>query len=345
MADGKPGEAEQEWRQGIAEDSSYAPNYVHLGDLYVQAGRFPEAVTEYGTAAQRTPNDGTLFLKINRADLAVHDLKGAEAAAKRAADLLPNDADAAGLYGLFEARQQNDPAALAPLRRAHQLRPSDRDYLLELVRIEIENVAFAQAQSDLAPYLQTHPNDYWACHLMGVIFEMKSQQPGDFQTALAYEQRAAAGLPNDPRVYITLGDLDLDLDRPDDALQAFQKGQRLLPNSEAMWHGLVRCYTRLNEPKQVAASAAALQRIAARHQRITYLQEQMALHPDNVTSGLALAQLEQEEGDEGTDYAILRSLWLRVPRDSRLHRALADFYRRQHRPDLAVQALRLGYTP
>ena len=325
--------------RGILEDPTYVPGRVHLGDLYAQAGRFPEAVTEYTAAAKITPNDGKLFLRLNRADLAVHDIRGAEAAAKRAADLLPDDPDAAGLYGLFEVQQKNDPVALAPLRRAHQLRPADRDYLVELVRIEIENVAFTQAQNDLAPYLQAHPADAWACHLMGVIFEMKSQKPADLQTALAYEQRAVSGLPDDPRLYITLGDLYLDLDRPADALRAFQRGQKLLPNSEAMWHGLVRSYGRLNDKTQVAVSALALQKVAERHQQITYFQGRLAAKPADIGSGLALARLEQEEGDEAANYAILMSVLRYVPREPRLHRALADFYRRQGRPDLAKKAL------
>lgn len=344
-AEGRPGDAEREWLQGIREDASYAPCYVHLGDLYMQARRFPDAVTEYNAAAKLAPGDGMLFLQLNRADLAVHDVRGAEAAAKRAADLLPDNADAAGLYGLLEVQQKNNPAALAPLRRAHHLRPSDRDYLLALVPIEIEDVAFAQAQSDLAPYLQAHPTDYWACHLMAVIFELKSHDPADWKTALAYEQRAAAGLPGDPRVYLTLGDLYLDLDRPADALSAFQTGQRLLPNSEAMWHGLVGSYSRLGEKRQAAAATLALQRLAARHQRITYLQEQMILRPADAVPGLALARLEEEDGDDGAARSILMDLLRQAPHDPRPHRALADFYQRRGRPRLAQQAARLDYMP
>lgn len=345
MAAGKLSDAEQEWLQGIREEPGYAPCYIHLGDLYRQAKRFPEAVAEYTAAVRLAPNDGTLFLRLYRVAVAVGNVQLAGAAAKRAAALRPDDPDAVGLYGLWEVQQKNDPEALAPLRRAHQLRPADREYLLALVRIEIEDTDFAQAQSDLAPYLQAHPTDFWACHLMGVIFELKSHDDTGWKTALAYEQRAAIGLPGDPRIYIALGDLDLDLNRPADALQAFQTGQKLLPNSEAMWHGLVRSYSLLGEKKQAAQSALALQRVASRHQRISFLREQMVLNPADVVSGLALTRLQEEEGDDDAAHSILTELLRHAPRDPRAHRALADFYLRYHRPGLAKQALRIDFVP
>lgn len=344
-ASGRVAEAEQEWLQGAKEDPNYAPSYLHLGDLYLSEKRYGEAASAYQSAAKLTPQDGLLFLNLNRAELAAGDVKAAEEASRRAADLRPDDPDALGLYGLFEVRQKNDPAALAPLSRAHQLRPDDRDYLVELVRIEIENVAFVQAEQDLAPYLQAHPSDGWACHLMGVIFELKSYDPANWKTALTYEQRAQALLPNDPRVYMTLGDLYFDLNRPADGLKAFQMGRRLLPNSEAMLHGLVKGYNRTGNRPAAAASAAALQILAARHQKITYLQEQMSLNPANVASGIALARLEEEVSDPATALNILGHLVQNAPQDPRPHQALSDFYLRHQRPGLAKQALRLDYRP
>ena len=316
-----------------------------LGDLYLAQKRFPEAVAAYTKAATLAPTDGTLFLRLNRADLAVGDVKGAEAAAKRAADLRPDDPDAVGLYGMLENRQNNPAAALAALRRAHALRPEDRDYLLGLVNLEIQAVTLGPAEQDLTPYLQTHPTDAWACHLMGVIWELKSHTPAGWQTALAYEQRAQQGLPDDPRVCLTLGDLYLSLDRPADGLAAFQTGRRLLPNSEAMLHGLIQADNRLGDHKAAAQTAADLQRVAARHQRIPFLRERLALDPTDVASGLALARLEEEEGDDGTSRGLLTDLLRRAPRDPRLHRALAGFYLRHHRPDLASRVERLDYTP
>ena len=345
LAQGRPAEAEQEWRQGIQEDPRALGCYAQLGDLYLAQKRFSEAAAAYTAAVHLAPTDGTLFLRLNRAALAAGDVPGAEAAAKRAADLRPEDPDAVGLYGLLENRQNNPAAALAALRRAHTLRPSDRDYLLELVNLEIQAVALGPAEQDLTPYLQTHPTDAWACHLMGVIWELKSHTPAGWQTALAYEQRAQAGLPDDPRVCLTLGDLYLSLDRPAESRAAFQAGRKLLPNSEAMLHGLVQADSRLGDRKAAAAVAAALQTLAARHQRISFLRERMTLDPADVASGLALARLEEEEGEDGASRGLLTGLLRRAPRDPRLHRALADFYLRHHRPDLASRAARLDDAP
>ena len=49
---------------------------------------------------------------------------------------------------------------------------------------------------------------------MGVVYEKKPPTPQNLNTALGYEERARAGLPDDLRVYVSLGSLYLASHRP-----------------------------------------------------------------------------------------------------------------------------------
>ncbi|MDQ2687626.1 MAG: tetratricopeptide repeat protein [Armatimonadota bacterium] len=345
LAAGHIAQAEQEWRQGIRVAPGDPQCYTLLGDLFLRQQRFPEAVAVYTVAAKLSPQDGTLFLRLNRADLAVNDIPAARAAAKRAAELRPDDPDAVGLYGMLENKNNNLPAALTALRRAHELRPDDADYLHALVRLEMNMQNMADAERDLTPWLNAHPDDAWGCHLMAAIFEQKPHTPDTLKAALDYELRAQAGRPNDLHVTGALGELYLFLNRTPDALRVYQSGLRQDPHSEEMLHGLLRCYGRLGQAGQAAQVSATLQQESARHQRMTHLKDVTSLNPADIPSGVELARLQEQEGDDAEAYRLYVRLVTHSPSDPRPRRALADFYRRHDRPGLAQQVLRPDFTP
>ncbi len=338
-------QAEQEWLTGIREDPDLPQCYVRLGDLYMQQKRFPEADAQYTAASKLTPDDGALFFKMHFAALAVGDTARARAAAKRAADLLPNDADAVGQYGMLESHNDNVPAALTALRRAHALRPDDPDFFHELVLREMTSGNYPAAEQLLLPWLQAHSQDAWACHLTAVVYEKKPPTPQTLQTALGYEERARRGLPGDLRVYITLGQLYLALNRPQDALQAYQAGLRLEPTSGLMLHGLMTCYLRLGQPQQAAAAAARLQTTTTLINRIAHLQDTLKLSPKDIAAGLELAHLEEVDNNPNGAQGYYLQMLRVAPHDASTRAALAAFYRRHHQAALARQVEQSDFVP
>ncbi|MBV9851725.1 MAG: tetratricopeptide repeat protein [Armatimonadetes bacterium] len=344
-AAGRFHEAERQWRQGVREDPTFPGCYEHLGDLYQQVRDYPDAAADFQAAARLNPRDGTLFLRLARAQQSAGDLPAAAASAQRAAQLRPDDGEALGLYGMLEGKGKHMPQALAALRRARQLRPDDRDDLLALVNLEMDVPDMDAAERDLTPWLKAHPDDAEACYFMAVIYNQKPRTPDNLQAGIGYAERALAGMARDPRPYALLGQLYLDVNRPQDALRTFQIAAQLLPNDEGVLHGLVGCYTRLGQSRQAAAAAARLQTETARHDRIAHLQEVMRFNHADVASGLELARLEEEDGDLRQAQQYYVALVQTASRDPRTHAALAAFLRRIGRPELAKQAARLDFTP
>ena len=289
--------AEQEWLKGTQEAPQLPENFIALGDLYLRQLRFPEAVTAFQAAAKLDPQDGSVFLRLANAALGAGQSQAALEAYRQAAALQPDDADTLGLYGLLAARLGSTKDALPALKRAHQLKPEQPRYVLELVRQEIGVGDNAGAERDLAPFLKNHPNDGEANRLMATLYQKKPPTPENLKTALDLAARAVAGLPDRAEAFSLLGQLQLEAGGTAAAQRAFQTAQTLDPNSVEALSGLLTCETRLGRTQDAARSAARLQTVSVRNDRITHLKDTLKLRPEDNTARLELARLKEASGD------------------------------------------------
>jgi cytochrome c-type biogenesis protein CcmH/NrfG len=340
-----PLRAESEWLLGVKEDPTEYHCYAQLGDYYSEVRHLPAAAECYAIACRLAPHNGSLFLRLAAVEKELGRADPARAAAQRASQLLPNNAEALGLYGTLLAESRSRPAALAALRRAHALAPENRDYLIALVNTELDSFNYAGVEQDLAPYLRTHPNDAEACYMMAVVYNQKPRTPQNLHTAIDFAQRALAGIPADARAYTVLGQLYLDAGRPRDALRVCTAGRRAAPHAEGNLRALMDCYTRLGQSAERASVAAALQKVLARHDRINHLTSVMSFDHQNTAAGLELAHLEEEEGRYARAQAFYEQLVRQAPDDPRLRHALSGFYQRRGSPDKARRALRPQFIP
>jgi tetratricopeptide (TPR) repeat protein len=336
-------EAAREWQKGIEEEPSFPGCYERLGDLYETGRNYPAAAEKYAAAAKLSPHDGTLFLRLARVQQQLHDVKVATASARSAFELLPGDADAAILYETLARKIGDMPGALAAAQRAHTLRPSDPALLHERVHMELDTLDMAGAERDIAPWIQTHPDDAEACYLMSVVYQNKPHTPDNLKTGIDYAQRAVRGMPNHLQASLVLGQFYLDAKRPQEALKTYLAIDRNQPGNEAILHGLVECYNRLSRPDQAEKTADRLKIVLARHERITSLKNTLNSNPANVEAGLELARLEEKDGDMRAAHADYVRILNQAPEDPRVHVELAAFYRRTGRPDLAEQAETANY--
>ena len=201
------------------------PAMCSLRDLYMQERRYPEAAAQYTAAAKLTPDDGSAVPQAQPGRLGRGEHFGGT---RRRPSGLPNYGPMIRTPSAFTAHwKASTTIALRPCRRCAaptNLRPSDRDYLIGLVMMEMNMQDMAAAERDLTPWLAAHPDDAWAGHLMAVVDEQKPRTPATLQAAIALEERARAAMPGDMRVYITLGELYLGANRPADALRIYQTG-------------------------------------------------------------------------------------------------------------------------
>jgi Flp pilus assembly protein TadD len=340
-----PVEAEQEWLRGVRADPSEYHCYEQLGEYYAAVMRPETAVEYYSRACRLAPRDGALFTRLAALERRIGRTDQARNAARRAYELLPNDADAAGAYGILLAESRNRPAALAVLRRAHALRPGDRPLFLAMVRTELDSLDFAGVERDLTPYLRSHPADTDACFTMALVYNQKPRTPENLRIAIDYARRALPGMPRDPRIYTLLGQLYLDSNQTAEALRIYATGHQAVPNAEGMLRGQADCYTRLGRMDKVASVTPELRTLLARHDRISYLTHRMGFNHHDTTAGLELARLVEKDGQFPKARAYYEQLVRQAPDDPRTRSALAGFYRRMGWPDRARVALQPQFIP
>lgn len=322
-----------------------------LGDFYAEAQKWPDAVRNYGTAAKLLPDDGPAWLKLARAEQSVGDTKAALDAARRAARLRPQDADAQSLDGHLESdlNKASDlydkSTGLAAMRRANALRPNDSAIVRELAQQEINVRDFASAERDLAPFAQAHPQDAEAAYLMAVIALAKPPSPANLQTGLHYAQIAAGAEPTDPDCQSVLGQLYLNARQPDRALPVYQAAVRANPTSEKILFGLVTACTRLGNPKAAAAWSTVFHQMALRHNDLRHLVLLLKATPNDLAARLRYAALLTDDAQFRPAQVQYERCVREHPRDPRTHPALAAFFKHLGFPDEARKAARPDYVP
>ena len=339
------GPAQAEWLRGVQEDPRFPQNWVQLGDLYTEIRQYPDAARCYKAASQLLPQDGLVFLHLAQTENTLGKSEEATTAARRAASLLPNDADAQALDGRLEADARNLPVALAAMRRANSLRPGDSAIVRELAYQDINLQDITGAERDLAPYAQAHPKDAEAAYLMALIALSKPATPDNLRVGLRFAQSALAGEPKDVDCLNVLGQLYLNAHQPRKALPAFLAAEKAAPNSEKILHGLVTSFTQVGNAPAAASTAAILQRVTQRHNSQRHLVEALKQNPADITGRLEYARLLEEDGQIRPAQIQYERVVRDAPHDLRSHPALASFLRRMGFPDRARQAERPDFLP
>ena len=132
LAANKAAEARQGFDQALLRDPRWLPAIRGRIEASRRLGRLPEVAGEFEGRTVASPADGYSWYGLGLCRFARGDAPGAEAALRRAADLLPKEADAAYRLGvaLFDGEKFAD--AEGPLSRAVELDPLRARYRVPL---------------------------------------------------------------------------------------------------------------------------------------------------------------------------------------------------------------------
>jgi len=240
--------AEREWQAGIKEDPQFPDSYSKLGDLYMKAHRFKEAIALYQKAITLSPNDGTIDYRLSFAEVNSGDSEAAVTAARTATQLLPNDVTAVRQLGVVAAHAGHGDIAYAAFRPAHELDPTNRTDLLNLSTQGLFEPDLPYDRQELKIFVAAHPDDYQAWYLLSATDERLPRTPSILAEAVEAGEHALTGLPGDIRLIRVLGELYLAANRPADALKTYRKGLASKPDSNEMLHGIAISQERLGHP-------------------------------------------------------------------------------------------------
>jgi tetratricopeptide (TPR) repeat protein len=195
-------------------------------------GRHAEAEAEARAALEIDPDqpDGTHLLGL--ACLGVGRGEEAAAALSRAVALNPENASYQHSLALAEEAGRRWPEAEAAARRAHALRPESVEHLTTLGRVLLRHGKSADAVPFLETAVDRDPASFAATNVLGMALE----ELGRTVEAEARYRRALE-IGEAPEVYFNLGNVLRDQHRADEAIAAYDRAIEIRPDfAEAHVH-------------------------------------------------------------------------------------------------------------
>lgn len=238
------------------------------------------------------------------------------------------------LRGITLQRQGKLDEAIAALRDAERLGPSDEQVLLTFATVLIAKGEMEQAQQRYLRLMEQHPDDALYPYRAGVTAKNMRQ----YDKAYEYLRKAdRPGFQFLDQVYLQLGDVCLELKRYDESRSFFEKAAQVNPQLAAAARGGQATETArlLEEGNQALASrdyeGALAKYRAAREQT----PDQAAPYLLSATALLALNRDEEATTD------LLRALELN-PRDAKVYSLLATAFQKQRRYREALDTIQKG---
>jgi protein O-GlcNAc transferase len=223
---GRLPEAEQLFRQILAQQPNHTGALQNLGMIASQLGQKEIAVDLFRRAVALTPNDGGAQTNLGLVLKDIGQLSAAIAAYRKALALNPNLPEAHNNLGiaLKESGQVDD--AIAAYRTAISLRPTYAEAHSNLGNAFRDKRQLQDAIAEYRQAISLRPNFPEAHTNLGVVL----RDNGQLDDAIAAYRTALSLNPNLPQAFNNLGIALKDNGQLDDAIAAYRKALTLNPN-------------------------------------------------------------------------------------------------------------------
>lgn len=202
-----------------------AVQQIEKADVYLQLGRYQEALPLIAKAIAADPNNSYWFYKLAAVHNALHNYNDAITAAKSALALNPNNDDAHIQLAISYHAQKNFTRSLEHARSAARILPDHPYNLYYLARFEFQSGHTGKALAAAQQALQLDPEDPDLHRLLGdLTFAIK-----DGRRAALHYREALRYAPDDAHLHYNLGLALSDQSQWQEALDAFLTAVKLQP--------------------------------------------------------------------------------------------------------------------
>jgi tetratricopeptide (TPR) repeat protein len=245
--------------------------------------------------------------------------------------LAPGSARAWKAHAAIQERLQKTDAALDALRRVVELTPDDRKARSDLVRLVLETRQPPDEAAGHAEWLtQTDPRDATALVQLAECREAQSRT-GD---AVVLLDRVIAEHPPDPKVFYLRGRLAMARGAAT-ALPFLRRAVALDRSDPDIRYWLFVCLQQVGTPAQASEAEKQWRQCAADLRRAGELGAAISAAPHDPELRREMGELFLRNGRDADGLRWLESALRERPDHAPTHRALAAYYERLGRPDLA----------
>jgi tetratricopeptide (TPR) repeat protein len=240
------------YQQALAKDPSSTDALQGVMNTYIAQKQPDQGIAAARAQIAKIPNSSGFYDLLGTALFEKNDLKGAEAAFRKAVDLDSNNSDALLKLAQVQAAGGSVSEALATYQQSIKDHPREISfYILAGEMYESQN-NWDQAKAMYEKALGIQPDNPLAANNLAYVI---LQQGGNVDVALAMAQTARRGMPDSPNAADTLGWAYFQKGVYQSAIDMFQESLRLNEKKGAaddptVHYHLGLAYEKANQPKQ-----------------------------------------------------------------------------------------------
>lgn len=295
LAAGRADEAVPRFQE-LALEVPSAERQVGFAHALAAAGRGAEATATIEQARMIAPNDPELLLAAAWSDRRARRFDAARQAAEAYTSIRPDDPEGWRLRGAI-ANSRQEPAVAEPLlRKAIALDPTVPAAHLELAYTLSSLGRYRDAAAALRAALDLDPTDRRVERLWVDALALGARTPDEYATAIAKLKERIDADPADAKAVFALGQLELRINRFEDAREHLKRTVEANPGESEAWFLLAEAERRTGNPQE---SEKALDTFAMRNAAVdgvAIARKRLAARPDDAKRKLeldqALARLE-----------------------------------------------------
>jgi tetratricopeptide (TPR) repeat protein len=272
-------EAEKYYQQVLDKDPSSTDGLSGLMNTFMAAKQPDKALEAANAQIAKVPNDSNFYDLLGTALFnGKKDLKGAEAALRKAIELDKNNADALVKLGRVQVAEGAADQALETYRQSMKDNPREISFYILAGELYEARNDWDQAKTMYQQALNLQPDNPLASNNLAYVM---LQQGGNVDVALAMAQTARRGMPDSPNTADTLG------------WAYYQKG---------VYHSAIDLFQealRLNEKRGGAEDATVHYHLGLAYQKSNQpalarqqLERVLKISPNNADARKALSELK-----------------------------------------------------
>ncbi len=315
-------EAEAEWLLAVRLDPLNSAAWELLGDFYLSAQRYDEALDAFQHLERSAPKTDRLSERIAISCAGAGDQAAAYKHARKELERNPNSVEALRIVCRVLVHKDSEKEHLDYLRRLTRLTPEDPEFQAILAESLLRAHLHSEARTVCDELLRMNPNDAKAFGLRGRSWYEEDTSTDRLRRAKEDLLRAVHLSPGGPAQRLHLGRVYLLMRRPEEAARYLEQAATILPSNADVLFDLTRAYSALNRTEDLARTRRRFVKLRKRADLASELEKRCAIEPENGHAHLRMGLIALEEGAlDKADYYLRRAVIL-MPGDKGAETAL-----------------------
>jgi tetratricopeptide (TPR) repeat protein len=239
------------YREALDLDPDCTLAYLGRASIYIEQGRFNEALLDCNSALRREPERAVLYVLRGLVYARLGDLKRALVEAEDAIRFDPRSPSAYMLRGTVRFKKGMTGEALDDVKTAIRLRPSDAKFHAEMARMLVQTGQYEQAARIYARVLELSPNFHEARLQRGAALR-QAGEPTEAEAELTEYLRRR---PGNAAAHYQRGLCRLAQHNYAQAIADFDKTLTLNPNDKAAAHAKKKALQQWEDTSRRSRSA------------------------------------------------------------------------------------------